>query len=282
MRGSESRHGQKFFLVLLAKFAPRRGTFQANRSLIASLVACILIVCDLTGFSYVGNVRCYLSKKVFFIKIVANKLTEIPKVISKYVAIKNENERLRFELDKFKIKTVMSSWAERELEELRELANLRYKSDLFKNMEKILGFDNSIYDSFMLISATHDCTKDGAVVISSDGLVGIIFDVCTELGRVLPITNQRMSIPVKSQNGEHLIISGTGNNSMISKEVMTNSVSNFEIGEILVTSGAGGVFEKNIPVARITQIDAAKIEVVAQPLAEIAGLSFVWVVNPRF
>jgi cell shape-determining protein MreC len=67
---------------------------------------------------------------------------------------------------------------------------------------------------------------------------------------------------------------------LISREIMSNSVSNLHVGEILVTSGVGGVFEKNIPVARITQINADKVEVIAEPIVEMAKLSFVWIPEP--
>jgi rod shape-determining protein MreC len=270
---------EKRLVVLLGRFSSRKGLSRASKLLVCFFVALVLVILDFFEISSVTALKCYLSANVMTIKCIINSLAETPKLISEYIDVKNENKKLRLELDELKIKTIVVSGIEKEIEELKKIVNLRYSSNLYRTMEKVLGFDRSMYDSFILISVTQKETNEGAIVISSDGLVGFVFDLNGTVARVLPITNQKMAIPVKTANGEHMIIAGTDKNELISKEIQDNAISNLKVGDMLMTSGEGGVFIANIPVANITKVDRKTGEVHAIPVTQVKKLSFVWIIN---
>lgn len=268
------------FFLLLGRFTSRRGFSRSNRLFIFILLSFFIFISDYFELSYVSYLKNCSISIVIPIKIFANKLIEVPKVFYHYIDLKNENKELRFELDKLKLKTIINSGMEAELSELRQLINLRYQSDSFEFMEKILGFDGSIYDSFLLISNTQPSTKKDSVVVSSNALIGIVFDVYGKFARVLPITNSKIFIPVKNEVGEHLILKGTGKNELSSIEIQSSITKYFKINEILYTSGEGGIYKAGIPVAEITKIDIDKTKIYAKPIANLNILNYAWVMYP--
>ena len=267
------------FFVLLGKFTSRRGLSNKDKIAIASLLSLITSVLDFFGEPHIEMLKNYIDNLVLPIEIFANKLIEIPKLISEYVDVKKENESLKLEIDALKIKTIIATGIEKELEELRKAVNLKYQSNLFNAMEKVLGFEKSIFNSHILISSTQNQTKENSVVITPEGLVGLVIKTSGKTAKVLSITNQKISIPVRTETGEHLIISGTDKNEMISREIKSNTVSELNIGDILYTSGEGGIFKENIPVAKITEINEQKNEITAKPIVEMSKLNFVWIVE---
>lgn len=271
------------FFVLVGRFASRKNIKESDRYLFYSIFFAIIFVADFCDLSSIDSAKSYISNIVFPLKHMANNIIEIPKLISEYVDIKKENKHLQIELDTLKIKTITAKGTEYELNELKKSINMKYSLSSFRSVEKVLGFDKAIYNSFLIISATQKETKPGGIVISSDGLIGIIFDITDKIARVMTIYDHKINIPVKSESGEHLILSGNGKLGLFSKEIKTSEKSvniNLNLGDVLYTSGEGGVFHSNIPVAKISKIDNKKNEIFAEPVANLQSLSFVWIIDP--
>jgi rod shape-determining protein MreC len=196
--------------------------------------------------------------------------------------IKKENSALKMQIDDLKTKINVLQNTEFELKELKQSIGLKYSFSNYKYMEKVLGFDKSPYESFMIISKTSPITTTGKIVISSDGLVGIITNYNDKIAFVMTVCDQKLSIPAKTEK-ERLIISGIYKNKMKSKETKKNIEStklNLSLGEILYTSGEGGFFPANIPIAKITEIHQDSNSISATPLSNIADVSYVWIISP--
>lgn len=265
------------FLFLLGRFASRRGLSIVNKLFIIVLFSVSIIVSDFLDAPYIAYFKHYLVTFSLPIKTFANKIIEMPEALYKYIALKKENEKLKLELERIKLKSVIDSGLENELLELRKIVNLKRQSDSFDFIERVLGFDGSIYDSFLLISATQTPTKKNSVVISSDCLIGVIYELHGKIAKVLPLTNTKMFIPVKTNSGNHLILKGTGKNELVSVELQNYVTKDFKLDDILYTSGEGGVYKKGIPVAKITKIDSQQVKIFAKPIADFDNLNYVWV-----
>lgn len=271
------------FFVLIGKFTSRKGVKFSDKYLVLSLFFAIVFSLNFYSFSYFSSINAFLNNVAFPVKHFANNIIEIPKLISEYMDIKRENKRLKLELDDLKIKTLTAEEIIKELKELKKAVNLKYSIDNFCAIERVLGFDKSIYNSFLIISSTHEETKKGSAVISSDGLVGIVFDTIDEVARVVTISDERASIPVMTGSGDHLIISGNGNNKIITKAIREeDSINKIKVGDKLVTSGEGGTFRSNIPVAEVINVNKEKNEIIAKPICEISNISFVWALKPFY
>ncbi|MDR0744702.1 MAG: rod shape-determining protein MreC [Holosporales bacterium] len=247
-----------------------------------SILSITFLISDIFDLSFIKTIKSTLHEQTLPAKYFANKIIEIPKVLSEYMHVKKENAVLKMKIDELKIKLNTIQNMEVELKELKQHVGLKYSFSDYKYIEKVLGFDKSPYESYMIISVTNPTTTAGKIVISSDGLIGVIFDSNDKIARVMTICDQRLNVPIKSKN-EKLIISGIDKNQMVFKEIkekLASTESNFEIGEILYTSGEGGFFPINIPVAKITAIEKLSNKIVSTPLSNIAQVSYVWVISP--
>jgi rod shape-determining protein MreC len=269
------------FLVLIAKFKSRKGLKKSDRYFFLSLIFLCLFIINFYKPSLFEVINNNISKKILPIKNFANNIIEIPRLLSEYMHIKEENKKLRMELDDLKMKTISAKEIELELNNLKKSIKMKYSISNVGAVEKVMGFDKGIYDSYLLITATQKETKRGGVVISSDGLVGVVHDVYDGIARVMTINDQKMYIPVRSSSKEHLIMNGMGNEGLISKEIKESSeYKKIQIkkGDVLYTSGEGGVFMANIPVCQVEDIGDEKVT--ATPFVDLKTLSFVWISNP--
>lgn len=142
----------------------------------------------------------------------------------------------------------------------------------------VLGFEQSIFNSYLLVDInTNKNIRVGDVVLSPDGLVGLITHISSQVVRVTTLSDKRISIPVKSQSNHHLILRGQDKCSLHSIAIQQQSIPacNIKVGDILYTSGEGGIFRPNIPVAKVTSIGQ---EIEAIPIVNLDDLMFVKVI----
>ena len=143
------------------------------------------------------------------------------------------------------------------------------------NLEQVLGFEQGLFNSSLIISLSNSQDKNGYIVVTTDGLVGIITNVAKNIGLVRTITDSRLCIPVKTKNGITLVIRGTNSNELVSVAIKQHGKLNINIGDILYTSGEGGMFPPNIPVAKVIAIDLDKHEIKACPVVDIPNITLV-------
>ena len=106
-------------------------------------------------------------------------------------------------------------------------------------------------------------------------MIGIVISSSDNIGLVRTITDSNLYIPVKTKSGSTLVLRGTNNNELVSVAIKQYNKININIGDILYTSGEGGMFPPNIPVSKITQVDLNKQEIKSCPIVELSNLEFV-------
>jgi rod shape-determining protein MreC len=110
-------------------------------------------------------------------------------------------------------------------------------------------------------------------VIDSKGIMGQIINTTPTSSRVLLITDPDHQIPIRIQRtGQRGILSGTGHDTTQLEFIPKNSV--VEVGDLLESSGLGGVFPAGYPVAIITQIENKAgnpyLDITATPVADLS------------
>lgn len=118
--------------------------------------------------------------------------------------------------------------------------------------------------------ATHGI-RPGMPVIDEGGVVGQVIRVTPYTAEAALITDDKVSIPVQVlRNGLRLVAFGGHAAAKVEARYLTNEV-DLEVGDILITSGIGGLFPAGLPVAEVERIDfdpATGFAVaVAQPLS---------------
>jgi rod shape-determining protein MreC len=122
----------------------------------------------------------------------------------------------------------------------------------------------------------------GQAVMDNYGLLGQTTRVGPWSAEVILISDPEHAVPVEiERTGVHTIATGTGDSdSLVLPDLPTNA--DVKPGDLLLTSGLGGVFPQGYPVARIAEVrrDAAQqAQFRATPLARLNALhevTLVW------
>ena len=120
--------------------------------------------------------------------------------------------------------------------------------------------------------------QNGQPVRTSEGLVGRIVAAGRVTARVLLITDGGAVVPVRRlSDGQPALATGRGDGGLDIRALQAGT-NPFKVGDVFVTSGAGGIYPPDIPVA------LAKVErrdlTIARPLADPSRLDFAIVLPP--
>ena len=140
-------------------------------------------------------------------------------------------------------------------------------------MARIVG---SSYDSprrlATLSAGSAAGVAPGQPVRSADGLIGRVIETGRWAARVMLVTDGASNVPVRLvRDGTPALAVGRGDGTI---ELRTLEVGQnpFRRGDILVTSGVGGIFPPNIPVALVTASEGDTA--IARPIADPARMDF--------
>lgn len=97
--------------------------------------------------------------------------------------------------------------------------------------------------------------RAGMPVIDEGGVVGQVVRVTPYTAEAALITDDKVSIPVQVlRNGLRLVAFGGHAASKVEARYLTNEV-DLQVGDILITSGIGGLFPAGLPVAEVESLE---------------------------
>ena len=145
---------------------------------------------------------------------------------------------------------------------------------------RIVGSSFNSPRRFAILSVgASDGVRIGMPVRSADGLVGRIIDAGALASRVLLVSDRANIVPARLlRNGIPVLTQGRGDGTIDVRplEVGRNP---FKRGDIVITSGTGGLYPPLVPIARVVKLnDDGGI---ALPLADPSTTSFA-IVEPPF
>ena len=144
---------------------------------------------------------------------------------------------------------------------------------------RVVGSSFNSLRRFAILSAgSSDGVKIGMPVRSPDGLIGRIIDAGSIASRVLLVSDRASIVPSRLlRNGIPVIAQGRGDGTIDVRplEVGRNP---FKRGDIIITSGTGGLYPPLVPIGRVVRLDDDGA--VALPLADPATTSFALVEPP--
>lgn len=191
-----------------------------------------------------------------------------------------QNAKLKAERTKMLRRMVEAKAIVQENRQLKAALQLREHNRDAVAAGRIVGSSLSSPRRFAVLSVgTGDGVRVGMPVRSSDGLIGRVIDAGQLASRVLLISDRANIIPARLLRGGLPVIAqgrGDGTVDVRPLEVGRNP---FKRGDIVVTSGTGGLYPPLVPVARVVRLDDDGA--IAVPLADPANTSFA-VVEPAF
>ena len=192
----------------------------------------------------------------------------------------HQNARLKAERRSMLNRMVEAKAILQENRQLKAALQLRERSRAAVAAGRIVGSSMNSPRRYAVLSVgTGDGVRIGMPVRSPEGLIGRIVDAGNMASRVLLVSDRSNIVPSRLLRGGLPVISqgrGDGTVDVRPLEVGRNP---FKRGDILVTSGTGGLYPPLVPVARIVRLDDDGA--IAVPLADPANTSFA-IVEPPF
>jgi rod shape-determining protein MreC len=185
-----------------------------------------------------------------------------------------ENEELKRERLNSEFRLQRLAALEMENARLRELLDSQARVGSRALIAEILAVDLDPYrQRFDLNRGMVDGVYVGQALIDAQGVVGQIVRVGPLTAEAVLITDADHAVPVSvNRNGLRTIAVGTGDSGRLRLPYLTNN-QDIEVGDLLVSSGLGGVFPSGYPVGRIVEKnlrpDQAFAEVIAEPASAL-------------
>jgi rod shape-determining protein MreC len=192
----------------------------------------------------------------------------------------NQNAELKRERRALMQRMVEARAIVQENKQLKAALQLRERTRDAVAAGRIVGSSFNSPRRFAIFSAgTSDGVRVGMPVRSPDGLVGRVVDAGSIASRILLVSDRSNIVPARMLRGGIPVISqgrGDGTVDVRPLEVGRNP---FRRGDIIVTSGPGGLYPPLVPIARVVKLDDDGA--IAIPLADPANTSFA-IVEPAF
>jgi rod shape-determining protein MreC len=190
-----------------------------------------------------------------------------------------QNQALREENQKLRRQSIQARAILGENSQLKAALALREKSVVAVASGRIIGSSLESERRFAVITAgSGDGVTVGMPVRSADGLIGRVIDAGATASRVLLVSDRSNIVPARLlRGGQPVIATGRGDGTIDLRplEVGRNP---FRRGDLVVTSGTGGLYPPNVPVARVVRLDDDGA--IAIPMADPAKTSFAHVERP--
>ncbi|MBL9071308.1 MAG: rod shape-determining protein MreC [Sphingopyxis sp.] len=247
---------------------------------VAGLLLAVLSVVDPVGFAQLRVASHEVTAPIARVSRSAiGSISGIDDAVSAYVGAGSQNRRLRKELAATRRQLVATSSLQEENRQLKALLKLQETDKTAIANGYLLTSTSTSSKRIALLSIGRNLgVASGQPVRGADGLIGRILGSGPSVSQVLLITDIDNIVPVRrARDGLPALAYGRGNGDL---DIRTLNIANnpFKPGDILVTSGTGGLYPPNIPVAIVVrrQDDGA----LARPLADPAKVDAVSVLRP--
>ena len=266
------------FVIAIRSAFLKKGTKQ-RFSLIALLFFSItLIVLGKYNFVGINYLKAIINEVVYrssYIVSIPEKYAELSyNTVRNHFILYEDYNIVKKKLKKIESQKYNIDFLTAENNKLKKtLEDVSYSS--YEQPAKVLiDKESPFFRSIIINKGTkHNITK-GMTILNDNYLIGKVVEVNFSTARVLLLSDLNSKIPVTIEPGSiQAILSGTGKNNgtiQYSKEKLP-----INVGSIVFTSGAGGLFKEGIPVGKIAEINNKKV---VNFFSDFSQLGFVKVV----
>jgi rod shape-determining protein MreC len=204
---------------------------------------------------------------------------DIGESVGDYFQAASQNAALRKALAQARRERIEVRAAELENKRLKALLKLTQEVEDEVAVTRIVGSTFQSARRLATLSAGGSSgVRPGQPVRSPEGLIGRVIETGRWASRVLLVSDTASKVPVRLvRDGMPAIASGAGDGT-IRLNTLEIGRNPFRRGDVLVTSGVGGVYPPNIPLAMVVRIDGD--HAVARPLADPSEVDFAIVLRP--
>jgi rod shape-determining protein MreC len=192
-----------------------------------------------------------------FQKFINNSINATKNLWFRYFYLINthkENIRLKEEVVSLKVENYRYQEFLATYQRLQKLLQFTETTDQKILAAQVIGKDPSgLFQSVIINKGKRSGLSTNMPVVNADGIVGRIVSVSNNYSKVLLLTDQNSAVDcIIQRSRDNGIVKGLSSNACFMDYVLKTS--DIQVGDILVTSGLGGVFPKGLPVGQVLDI----------------------------
>ena len=215
----------------------------------------------------------FLAPVIDFVSAPIRGVETMAEGIRTVASLRAENVRLQAENDLLQRWRRRAEILESENQQLRSVTGT--VSDEIRNLitaRAVTAPGGSFAHTILIAIGNESGIAAGDPVITSNGLVGIVYEVGRAYARVLMISdiNARIPVMLASSSWPGLTI---GRNDEYLELAFLPAEARPEVGELVLTSGHGGILPAGLAVGRVDRVDGDDIRV--RPAVEFRNLGYV-------
>jgi len=236
---------------------------------------------------WLEQARYYLTAAAYPLQLAVSSPTEawrwMHEVIETRDELRAENAALRRRDDALELRSLRFEALARENGELRGLRDALPPVADHWLVAEIVDVDlNSLQQRVLINRGARNGVFPGQAVMDSEGLLGQTMHVGPWSAEVILVTDPEHAVPVQiERTGVRTIAVGTGDTQYLALPYLPANA-DVKPGDLLVTSGLGGVFPQGYPVAHVVDVRRDAVQPLAQirakPLAQLDKLREVMLV----
>lgn len=239
------------------------------------LLLAIISIADPTGFAVLRNMTAEVTRPVSAtLRRLVSGIGSADEHIVAYVRAGSQNAALRRQVEANRTRLIEAAAIEQENRQLKALLKLvETQDDEVVAARMVSSTASSARRLARLSAGRRQGVRPGQPVRGPEGLVGRIYEAGPNTANVLLLTDPENIVPVRrTRDNVAGISTGLGDGSL---EIRPLSMGRnpFKPGDIMVTSGTGGLYRPNIPVAIVLRVDGDAA--IAAPLANPAKVDTV-------
>ena len=250
------------------------GYVVAVAGILFSLLLLVVAVIDPPGFRALRSAALDATTPVASGgRAVVRSVTGAGDAVSHYFWAASKNDALTRKLEATRIEIVEARAVKLENARLKRLLGLqRGVSDHIATARLVTSTFDSSRRLATISAGSNDGVRVGQPVRAAEGLVGRVLETGWTASRILLLTDGASNVPVRLiRDGTPAIAAGRGDGTVEIRplEVGANP---FKRGDVFATSGTGGIFPPNIPVAVV--LSATPDVTIARPIASPARTEY--------
>lgn len=254
----------------------------------AAVALCVVIV-HFTGSNPISNaVRTVFVPFQNGFSYISAKVDGFVNFIWEAHSYKEMNDKLNAELISIKSSVMDAQKYREENERLHELLDLKNSMEEHDTVAaKVISYsNNNWYDTIEINKGSADGIQEGDCVITGKGVVGRVLDVGANWSTVSSVINTGSSTGIRvSRTGDIGVVEGDGELCMegVCRVSFIENNSGLIVGDILETSGSGGIYPPGYVVGSIAEVktdNTGKLSsAIVKPTVDFANLREVLIIQ---
>lgn len=270
--------------------------FKSKWFIVSLIVVCLIVIMGVSAnknsrLNWLRNIISVpLSPVQGFVTSIGQKVEDGMSFFKDIEAVRNENEELKAQVSELKIQNRELSSLESKNEELRQALDLKKQfGDYTFHGANIIAVDpGNWFNIFKVDIGERDgVSSDFPVITSSKGLVGRVLSSDLTTSKVLTIIDEESSVAgwISKAGGGHAIVRGdiTLKESGLCKMDYIPLEVDVEVGDVIETSGLGGIYPKGIIIGEVIEVRKTNSELdryaIIQPEADFKRLEEVYILK---